>query len=145
MATDRMALLTRLEQAARSSEPDVVREALGWAIEELLEIGGYEAGNGPTAQMNPLHPRVRDRVLGYLDALLSAFGNDLDAFVWDETYYVDPGQLGPASCPGYADRAFMRLVRELTERCHSFRADLAFLASDCIGPPGLSTRRHTPL
>jgi hypothetical protein len=36
MGTDRMALLTRLEQAASSSQPDVVREALGWAIEELM-------------------------------------------------------------------------------------------------------------
>jgi transposase-like protein len=32
-----MALLARLEQAAGSTEPDVVREALGWAIEELME------------------------------------------------------------------------------------------------------------
>ena len=37
MTDQRMALLARLEQAAGSTEPDVVREALGWAIEELME------------------------------------------------------------------------------------------------------------
>lgn len=37
MATDRIALVSRLEQATRSDEPDILREALGWAIEELME------------------------------------------------------------------------------------------------------------
>jgi transposase-like protein len=51
-----MALLTRLEQAARSSEPDVVREALGWVIEELMEAEVTERlGAEP-------HERTPDRV-----------------------------------------------------------------------------------
>ena len=37
MTEPRIALLTRLEQAAGSSEPDVLRDALRWAIEELME------------------------------------------------------------------------------------------------------------
>jgi transposase-like protein len=37
MASDRIALLSRLEQAANADEPDVLREALRWAIEELME------------------------------------------------------------------------------------------------------------
>ena len=37
MTDPRIALLTRLEQAARSAEPDVLRDALRWAIEELME------------------------------------------------------------------------------------------------------------
>jgi transposase-like protein len=37
MTEPRIALLTRLEQAASSSEPDVLRDALRWAIEELME------------------------------------------------------------------------------------------------------------
>jgi transposase-like protein len=37
MTEPRIALLTRLEQAASSAEPDVLRDALRWAIEELME------------------------------------------------------------------------------------------------------------
>jgi len=37
MTEPRIALLSRLEQAASSSEPDVLRDALRWAIEELME------------------------------------------------------------------------------------------------------------
>lgn len=37
MTDERMALLARLEQAAGTTEPDVLREALHWAIEELME------------------------------------------------------------------------------------------------------------
>ena len=37
MTEPRIALLSRLEQAASSAEPDVLRDALRWAIEELME------------------------------------------------------------------------------------------------------------
>jgi len=40
--------------------------------------------------------------------------------------------VGPAASPGYADRAMMRLTRELTKRVTAFRPDLAFLTSDVI-------------
>jgi transposase-like protein len=51
-----MALLARLEQAAGSSEPDVVREALRWAIEELMEADVTERlGAEP-------HERTPDRL-----------------------------------------------------------------------------------
>jgi len=56
MTDQRMALLARLEQAAGSSEPDVVREALRWAIEELMEADVTERlGAGP-------HERTPDRL-----------------------------------------------------------------------------------
>lgn len=111
-----------------------------FAEDEVLDVGGYEAGRGPTSQLNPLHPSVRSRFHGYMAALLDTFGNDLDAFVWDETYYVDPGRIGPLACPGYADRAFMRLVRDLAAQAHAYRADIAFLTSDCIGVPGFERK-----
>ena len=48
MTEPRMALLTRLEQAADSTEPDILREALRWAIEELMEADVTERlGAGP--------------------------------------------------------------------------------------------------
>jgi transposase-like protein len=37
MTETRIVLLARLEQAANSAEPDVLRDALRWAIEELME------------------------------------------------------------------------------------------------------------
>jgi putative transposase len=38
MTDTRIALLARLEQATASAEPDVLREALRWAIEELMDV-----------------------------------------------------------------------------------------------------------
>jgi len=56
MTDQRMALLARLEQAAGSTEPDVVREALRWAIEELMEADVTDRlGAGP-------HERTPDRL-----------------------------------------------------------------------------------
>jgi putative transposase len=58
MTEPRIALLSRLEQAASSAEPDVLREALRWAIEELMEADVTELlGAGP-------HERTPDRT-GY--------------------------------------------------------------------------------
>jgi len=37
MTETRIVLLARLEQAASSAEPDVLRDALRWAIEELMK------------------------------------------------------------------------------------------------------------
>lgn len=48
MTDQRMALLARLEQATTSTEPDVLRAALAWAIEELMEADVTERlGAGP--------------------------------------------------------------------------------------------------
>lgn len=75
MATDRIALVTRLEQAASSREPDVLREALHWAIEELMEADVTERlGAAPfertperTGQRNGHRPRELDTRLGTLE------------------------------------------------------------------------------
>jgi transposase-like protein len=70
-----MALLARLEQAAGSTEPDVVREALRWAIEELMEADVTERlGAGPhertperLGQRNGHRPRLFDSRAGSLE------------------------------------------------------------------------------
>ena len=75
MTDQRMALLGRLEQAARSPEADVVREALGWAIEELMEADVTERlGAAPhertperTGQRNGHRPRLFDSRVGTLE------------------------------------------------------------------------------
>ena len=75
MTDQRMALLTRLEQASGSTEPDVVRQALGWAIEELMEadvterLGAapHERTPGRLGQRNGHRPRLFDSRAGALE------------------------------------------------------------------------------
>jgi putative transposase len=75
MAADRIALVTRLEQAATSGEPDVLREALRWAIEELMEAdvterlgaGPYERTPERLGQRNGHRIRELDSRLGSLE------------------------------------------------------------------------------
>lgn len=88
---------------------------------------------GPTYVANPLHHDVRRWFLGFTEALLDRVGDMIDALVLDEAYYIGFGTLGPAACPGYADRAQLELVRAVADLCHSVRADLAYLTADHIG------------
>lgn len=113
--------------------PDIYRP------DRVLFWGGWEGPDtiGKTYCQNPLHPDVRKFFLGYLEALLEEFGPDIDALVWDETFHVDSGSLGSKVLPGYADRAMMTLVRDLTLRVDEYNRrtgrQVAFMASDCIG------------
>jgi len=95
---------------------------------------------GATCLVNPLHPEVRDWMLAYTQALLERVGDLIDALVLDEAYYIPGGALGPASCPGYADRAQMRLVREIAALCHACRPDIAYLTADHLGTPAMEPR-----
>ncbi len=107
--------------------------------DRVLYWGGWVGPDtrGKTYCQNPLHPAVRSFFLQYIKALSREYGGDLDAFVWDETFHVDTGSLGSEKVPGYADRAMMRLVRDLAAEVHAYNRQsgrsLAFLASDCIG------------
>lgn len=107
--------------------------------QQVLYWGGWQGPDtrGKTYCQNPLSPAVQDFFIRYLGALLQEYGKDLDALVWDETFHVDTGSLGTADFPGYADRAMMRLVKDLTAEVHEFNkkagTEIAFLASDCIG------------
>jgi hypothetical protein len=107
--------------------------------DRVLSWGGWVGPDtkGKTYCQNPLHPAVRSFFIRYIKALLREYGADLDAFVWDETFHVDTGSLGSDKLPGYADRAMMRLVKDLTAEVHAYNREsgrsLAFLASDCIG------------
>ena len=102
---------------------------------KVLRWGGWEGPEtvGRSHVQNPLHPEVRAFYTGYLQALLGEFGKEVNAFVWDETFYAQPGDLGSEAYPGYADRAMMTLVAELTRMTASARRELAFLASDDVG------------
>lgn len=75
MTDRRMALLTRLERATTSTEPDVLRTALAWAIEELMEADVTEhLGAEPhewtperLGQRNGHRPRPFDSRVGALE------------------------------------------------------------------------------
>jgi len=101
----------------------------------VLHWGGWHGPdtNGKTYQQSPLHPGVRDFFKGYLQALIGEYGREVDGFIMDETFFVDPGDLGTAAYPGYADRAMMTLVKELAAIVAGASPQLAFFASDVIG------------
>ena len=129
----RVALYFADGMSAGDGLPDIFRP------DRVLYWGGWVGPDtkGKTYCQNPLHPAVPAFFLAYIKALLREYGADIDAFVWDETFHVDTGSLGSEKVRGYADRALMRLVRDLTSEVHAYNREsgrsLAFLASDCIG------------
>ena len=108
----------------------------------VLRWGGWQGADskGRSYMQNPLHPKVRAFYLDYAKALLAEFGPDLDALNWDETFHIPVGQLGSAGAPGYADRAMMRLTRDLCRLTEDYNRrhhrQIAFLTSDCLGAFG---------
>jgi len=86
-----------------------------------------------TYVMNPLHPRVRSFFHGYLKALLDEFGRDIDALNWDETFTIKTGDISTGEYPGYADRGFMLLCKELRDKVKAENPDIALIGSDCTG------------
>jgi hypothetical protein len=108
----------------------------------VLQWGGWQGpdSKGRSYLQNPLNPQVRQFFLDYTKALLAEFGPDTDALVWDETFHVPCGKLGTDAWPGYADRAMMRLTREITALVEDYnrhhRRQIAFLTSDCLGAFG---------
>ena len=104
--------------------------------EDVLEEGGW---NGPDVIGGPYHRNIASRrhadfYRNYATALFTEFGPEADGFVWDETFYIQAGNLGTARFPGYIDRIQMRLIRELTSILHTVDSEKAFFTSDCIGP-----------
>ncbi len=105
----------------------------------VLHFGGWQGpdSKGRSYLRNPLHPKVRAFYLDYAKALLAEFGPDLDALNWDETFHIPPGQLGTDGAPGYADRAMMQLVRDISRLVEDYnrrhKGQIAFLTSDCLG------------
>jgi len=110
-----------------------------YAPDCVLRWGGWQGPDtkGRTYVQNPLCPEVHDFFLDYVKALLAEYGRELDALVWDETFHVPEGSLGSEARPGYADRAMMRLTRDITAEVRAFNRragrEVAFMASDCIG------------
>ncbi len=90
---------------------------------------------GETYLANPLHPQVRRFFLDLTAQLCRHVGDQTDAMVMDEAYYVGRSQLGPAACPGYAAQAQATLIAEMTAICHRTRPELAFLTADLLGAP----------
>jgi transposase-like protein len=75
MATERMTLLARIEDAARSEEPDLLRETLAWALERLMDdevterLGAepHERTPGRIGQRNGHRTRALDTRVGTLE------------------------------------------------------------------------------
>jgi hypothetical protein len=108
----------------------------------ILSMGGWPGPDTPGQAFcqNPLVPEVGAFYRSYADALLAEFGGEIDALVWDETFTVPAGSLGSKEVAGYADRAMMRLVRDVAGRVEQFNRghgrEVALLTSDCLGTFG---------
>lgn len=129
LITGMMALGVQSEHAAAGD---------GLDSESALWIGPDAVGE--THLLNPLHPDVRRRLLGLTRAVLDKVGDLVDALVIDEAYYIGYGQLGPQSCPGYADLAQAALLKEMADLCHAYRPDIALLTADHLGTQFLEDR-----
>jgi len=105
----------------------------------VLRWGGWQGADskGRSYMQNPLHPKVRAFYLDYAKAMLAEFGPDIDMLNWDETFHIAPGELGSEGAPGYADRAMMRMTRDISRLVEDYdrkhRRQIAFLTSDCLG------------
>ena len=113
-----------------------------FSLRRVLLAGGWEGPDtsGASYCQNPLVPEVRQFYLTYADALLAEFAGQVDAFVWDETFWPPEGKFGSAAVPGYADRAMMRLVREVAKKVEDGNRQrhrqTALLTSDNLGVNG---------
>lgn len=107
----------------------------GFDPSKVLRWGGWMGPEtrGKSYTMNPLHPEVPAFFKAYLRALLEEYGREVNAFVWDETFHVQPEDLGAEPYRGYAARAMLDLVKELTLMTTARNRDLAFLTSDIVG------------
>ena len=88
---------------------------------------------GTTYARNPAHPEVAKWYRGYLNALLEAYGPDVDGFVWDETFYIKQGLTTQHPEPAYCDRGMLDLVAALRQQVKATDPEKVFLASDCVG------------
>lgn len=104
---------------------------------------------GANHPLNPLVPEVRAFFSGYLDALLAEYGTEIDALVWDETFYIPAGVRSVAPYRGYPGRAMLTLVRDLTQRVQNFNRDhtttVAFLTSDALGLDAVAADNPTAI
>lgn len=97
----------------------------GWAGPDML---------GKTYRRNIACQEYYQFYTNYASALFDVFGREVDAFVWDETFYIPAGHLGTSHCRSYLDRTFMRLVKEIAANLHRINPEAAFMTSDAIGP-----------
>lgn len=105
--------------------------------ERLLAWGGWNGPDtiGKSYMQNPDNPEVYAWYIAYVKALLAEYGQELDGFVWDETFMIRDTACSPEGSPRrvYLAPVMMRLVRDITRTVTEYREDLAFLVSDCIG------------
>jgi len=128
-----------------SAMPDYPKD---WVFKDergQMRKGWTGPSTGRTYTLDPSNPQVRRFFISYAEALLKEYGREIDGLVWDETHYITQERLSKrGKALSYADRDFMTLVSEITQRVQRRRKDnpdLVFLTSDNVGNWG---RRHVP-
>lgn len=94
---------------------------------------------GLTYAMNPAHPDVANFFSNYLAAVITNFGDLVDGFVWDETFYIREGATTLQPAPAYCDVAFMKLAKRLRDQVKAYDPQKVFLTSDAQGYLGNDT------
>lgn len=111
-------------EGAGFNSPDQVLQPGGWIGPDTV---------GKPYMQNPANSQVYDRYIKYLRAFLAEYGREIDALVWDETFHIRAGAMSSGENAAYADRAMMKLVRDLTQVVTATQPKVAFLVSDCQG------------
>jgi hypothetical protein len=115
------------------------RVAIAQDPDHILRREGKNQWAGPdmagseAVVLNPGHPEVYQYFKDLIQAEVTAFGDLVDAYVWDETFYITAGELGTKKYPGYLDRTFMRLTKDITQIIHANNPEAAFLTSEDMG------------
>ena len=91
---------------------------------------------GRTHVRNPAIPEVVRWYKRYLNALLDAYGSEVDGFVWDETNYIMLGRIARYPEPSYCDRAMIDLVKVLRQQVKSADPKKVFLVADGLAVSG---------
>ena len=105
-----------------------------------LRKGWTGPSTGRTYTLDPSNPDVRRFFISTAEALLEEYGREIDGLNWDETHYITQERLSKRGGRlSYADRDFMTLVSEITQRVQRWRKhnpDLVFLTSDLVSGRG---------
>ena len=83
--------------------------------------------------LDPMDPSNRAWFRAYMQALVRVFGDVVDGWVWDETFYIHSNDAAMnEAAGGYAAQAFLTLTEELSAIVHAANASKVFLTSDII-------------
>ena len=105
----------------------------------VLRWGGWQGADskGRSYMQNPLHPKVRAFYMDYAKAHAGRIWTGYRHAELGRDVSHRPGGVGERGSAGYADRAMMRMTRDISRLVEDYdrmhKRQIAFLTSDCLG------------